>query len=405
MIKQITLTNFYSFHQETILLHRETNILIGINGSGKSNFLRAIKLLQEGMSDAGLYRYITEGLGTFDNIFFKGEKGGNTITLEYIIDHVFLNDRDYGYKFWKDLVYTIHIKRSPSQHNYFIEESLVGFETHQEKPYNYLQFYNGKGSLNAKSETEENLELISIHKDFDPQQLALSKIHDSERYFPQTTVRKALRDISVYDYFDTTPGSDIRRASIPRAEMRLAPNGSNLAQILLNIKNQNRPAYSKLIEAAKEVNPHFEDFGTNILPGGSIELMLGESSLHSNIHVSGISDGTLRFLCLLAILYNPNRGKLVCIDEPEVGLHPDMLHNIATAIKHAATESTIIISSHSTALLNYFDLENIRVFEKNDENETIVKQFTEADFAGWYADFAVGDMWKNGDLGGVRYGG
>jgi predicted ATPase len=107
---------------------------------------------------------------------------------------------------------------------------------------------------------------------------------------------------------------------------------------------------------------------------------------------------------LLAILYNPQRGKLVCIDEPEVGLHPDMIMNIANAIKEAAADTTFLISTHSENLLNYFELENVKVFEKDDSNATVVNSYNAEQFADWYADFSVGQMWKQGDLGGVRYG-
>ena len=56
-------------------------------------------------------------------------------------------------------------------------------------------------------------------------------------------------------------------------------------------------------------------------------------------------------------------------------------------------------------LLNQFDIENVSVFEKNGTNSTEVITYTKEQFAGWYDDFSLGQMWKQGDLGGVRYGG
>jgi predicted ATPase len=132
--------------------------------------------------------------------------------------------------------------------------------------------------------------------------------------------------------------------------------------------------------------------------------MLEEKGLNSSVHVSNISDGTLRYLCLLSILFNPDRGRLVCIDEPEVGLHPDMIVNIANAIKEASEESTLIVSTHSDNLLNYFEVENLKVFEKNEFNSSEINSYTSAQFAEWYEEFSIGQMWKQGDFGGVRYG-
>ena len=99
-----------------------------------------------------------------------------------------------------------------------------------------------------------------------------------------------------------------------------------------------------------------------------------------------------------------NKKSILCIDEPETGLHPDMLFNLAEAIKEAGETSTVIVSTHSTQLLNYFDLETVRVFEKDDDNATQVYAYTEADFKGWYETFQVGTMWRQGDIGGNRYG-
>jgi len=132
-------------------------------------------------------------------------------------------------------------------------------------------------------------------------------------------------------------------------------------------------------------------------------LMLEEQGLDSSVHVSNISDGTLRYLCLLSILFNPDRGSLVCIDEPEVGLHPDMIANIGYSVIEASTKSVMVISTHSENLLNHFKIEDIRVFEKNDDNSSKISAYTEGDFEGWYENFSVGKMWRQGDLGGNRW--
>lgn len=234
--------------------------------------------------------------------------------------------------------------------------------------------------------------------------MVLKEISDTDRYFALTTIKKAIKDVVVYDYFDTTPKSPIRKPMLPSSEKRLFADGTNLPQILNTININYKAQYRKITEMLGEVNANFSGLDFNFL-GGNIELMLEESRLGSSIHVSNISDGTLRYLCLLTILYNPERGRFICIDEPEVDLHPDMILNIANAIKDASEGSTIIISTHSENLLNQFEIENVSVFEKSGNNSTEVVTYTKEEFAGWYDDFSLGKMWKNGDLGGVRYGG
>ncbi len=404
MIKSLRIINFLSFRNTEVCLKPDQNVLIGINGSGKSNFLKAIKLLREGVIGIGLKKHILDDLGGFDNIFFKGDKTDNSIVLEFTFDASSITNTNYGFHFIDDVVYTITLFKAPSGQNFYVKEKIATIQGSV-----FLEFDNGIGVLH-ETEDSANGQNGKIKTDlkryaFDAQELALREVResDSDRYLSLTTIKKAIKDIMVYDYFDITPRSMIRKPMLPTSEKKLSTDGTNLPQILNTIKINYRQSYRRITEMLTEVNPNFEGFSFNFI-GGNIELMLDEKSLDSSIHVSSISDGTLRFLCLLGILYNPEKGKLLCIDEPEVGLHPDMILAIANAIKGAAETSTLIISTHSENLLNYFDIEDVRVFEKNDDNSTQVTQYEKNQFEGWYEDFSLGSMWKQGDIGGVRYG-
>jgi predicted ATPase len=401
MIKEIKITNFYSFNHSTVQLNSGTNVLIGINGSGKSNFLKAIKLLKESVSGVGLKKHILDNLGGFDNTYFKGllkDDKTQSITIQYKFDGNEITQGNYGFRFTDDIIYQITITKSSSLLNYYVQEKITN-----DKGFMYLDFINGVGVLNERVGSTNNRTKLIKYNDFDPQEVVLKEISDTDRYFALTTIKKAIRDIVVYDYFDTTPKSPIRKPMLPTSEKRLVADGTNLPQILNTIKINHKQQYRKIAEMLNEVNSNFSGIDFNFI-GGNIELMLEESNLDSSIHVSNISDGTLRYLCLLSILYNPERGRFICIDEPEVGLHPDMILNIANAIKDASETSTVIISTHSENLLNNFDIEDVKVFEKDNGNATNVISYTKDQFANWYEEFSLGLMWKQGDLGGVRYG-
>ncbi len=184
---------------------------------------------------------------------------------------------------------------------------------------------------------------------------------------------------------------------------RLLPDGSNLPQILNTIKISHKKEYQKIIELLNDVNENFRGFDFHFLGSGNFELMLDELGLGSAIHVTNISDGTLRYLCLLSILYNPERGKFICIDEPEVGLHPDMSLNITKAIKESAIGSTMLIATHSENILDAFEVEHVRVFEKEPDNSTIANSFRTEDFERCYDEYNLCKMWRQGDIGGNRW--
>lgn len=405
MIKSITLSNFFSFLDQEIVFHNNVNILVGINGSGKSNLLKAIKLLRVGVignqDDNALQDLIINIWGGFDNIKYKGsgiKEYRNSIGLEFKFDKDILSK--YGpFTFKSDLVYKIVIIKKPNVENYYISETID-----TETGYYYLDFINGTGKVSERFEAEGVRNVT--YDNYNPRELALSKISefDSDRFLPLTIVKKAIKDIAVYEYLNTTPSSKLRGSmSATSTEKKLLPDGSNLPQ-LLNLININYKAQLKEIQAMiKDVNSKFTGFSFNIMGSGFLELMLDEDNLESSIHVTHISDGTLRFLCILAIIFNPNRGRVVCIDEPEVGLHPDMIYNICKSIEKATNETTFIIATHNENILSAFRLENIRVFEKDENNSTIVNQLNEEDFKDWYDDFNPGQMWRDGDLGGKRW--
>lgn len=398
MITDIRLENFLSFEDETFYLNEKQNVLVGVNGSGKSNLLKALRLVKEGVSGIGLRKYVIDSLGGLDNILFKSSDKTSKFGLYFNLDCNAI--KKYGFKFTDNVIYSIEIFKVPSTSNYYVKEKIQN-----KKGFIYLDFDNGNGVLNEldKSETYYKKTALVKYDDFiEPTELALSKIYDTDRYFALSTIRKAIGDIIVYDYFDTTPKSNIRKPMLPTSEKRLLPDGTNLPQILNTIKINHKSSYNKIVEMLNEVNAKFKGFDFNFI-GGNIELMLEEDGLNSSVHVNSVSDGTLRYLCLLSILFNPDRGALICIDEPEVGLHPDMISNIGNSIIEASSNSILIISTHSENLLNSFEIENIRVFEKDDRNSTKISCYEKKDFEGWYENFSVGKMWRQGDLGGNRW--
>jgi len=209
-----------------------------------------------------------------------------------------------------------------------------------------------------------------------------------------------LEEFSIYYYFDTSINSSIRQPTGYGTELKLLSDGQNLMTILNNIKNNHPLHYEKIEEAIRKINPYFKDINFAFL-GSKLYLVLREKYLYRSVSIEHISDGTLHYLLLLSVLFNPERGYLVCIDEPETSLHPDMINTIAQAMKQASNSSQLIIATHSPLLLNSFDIDDILIFEKNHENETVVKSPDE--FDEWNEDYLAGQAWLQGLIGGKRW--
>lgn len=396
MIKSIRLRNFFSFASQTIEFDK-LNVLVGINGAGKSNLIKAIQVLKAVISDGDMSDLMINKWGGFDAVHYLGDdKQESSIELEYEFDPIALGQ--FGYRFQEPVFYKIRFHKIASSQNYYICESFHT-KTENRINYRYMQMDQGRGFV--REGLSSNQETVKYELD-NAMESILCQLVDKDRYYQIYTLREAIKDIAIYNYFDTTAKSTMRKPVPPGLSNRLLPDGSNLPLVLNSIKINDKNSYTGIAEALNAVNPLFNGFDFNFL-GSSIELLLDEKGLNKAVHVTHISDGTLRYLCLLAIIFNARRGKLVCIDEPEVGLHPDMVGELIQAIVQTSDATQYIISTHSDHILNRLSVENIIVFEKDETNKTIVKDFKDKDFVDWASQYSTGSLWRNGDLGGNRY--
>lgn len=405
MIKSIRMKNFFSYQDEIIEFNKDINLLIGINGAGKSNIIKAIKLLKEGIAGKGLKNLILNSWGGFDAMMYSGiniaDEQRKDIFLEYNLDPVFLSK--YGFPFTDEVIYIVKVFKKPNTENYFLSEYLACRKKAAD-PYDdyiYIDFFNGKGKISERLE-DSKTRLVHYDSDFDSDELVLSTVKDPDRYPFLEAIKKAISSIMIYEKFDVAQNAELRKPNLATSEIRLSEYGDNLPQILNTIKINDRKSHNEILESLKEVNPLFSDIDFNIL-GGRIELLLGERGLNRSIHVTHISEGTLQYLCLMAVIYNKNRGAFICFEEPDIGLHPDMLREVSKRLKEASEETQFLISTHSVKMLDYFHWTDVLVVEKDDDNSSIVTKYEEEDFGEWYNEYSLGKMWQNGDLGGTRW--
>ena len=397
MLKRVIIVDFFSFNGiHTIELNEGVNLLLGINGSGKTSFINAIRLLSEGVAGDGLVKLIQEQWGGVSQIAnSNGANNANDFSICYTFDYKKLNKLGGRDLFKSDVEYYIRIIKS-GETGYFLSE-IVG-----DDEYTYLHFYDGLGNIYTHIK-DSKYELQKYEGgDISDKELALRQINDYKHYPHIYILHKAIESIAVYNSFNVEEGSKIRSLTEFSTDTRLRRNGANLTQMLNKLKLDYTFYFERLEEEFKNVNPNFKGIEIANLFGQSY-LSLREKNMNRVIGAMHISDGTLRFLLLESIFYNPLRGGFVAIDEPERGLHPDMIRSIAEMIKYAAKESQIIVATHSPHLLNQFELEDVLVFEKDENNSTIVKKVSEDDFPDWEGDFLPGQMWLLGQIGGKRW--
>lgn len=400
MIKELIIRDFFSFKGEhTIELNTGVNILVGVNGSGKSSFLNAVTMLYEGISGGGLATLFRQW-GTYNSIVNAcGEKKSDCFSITYVFDADVLKNLVPASPFRKDVYYKITVFPLGDGTNYSLCETLYSEDSSgKKKSFCYLEFRNGVGQISVR--TKSGIEVEKYEGGMlSAQELALRQITDPQRYLPSFVVREAIKAVAGYSKFDF---DKVRQPAEANDIKRLISTGENLSQLLSNLNNNYTFQYDKIRECLSDINPNFKEIGYHYF-GSRLYLSLREKNLSHAIDARHISDGTLKYLLLLSIFHNPERGLLIYVDEPESCLHPDMVRSVAKMMKSAAKSSQIIVATHSALLLNAFELDDILVFEKNDKNETQIMRYSEDDFDNREGELLPGQLWLNGEIGGKRW--
>ena len=400
MIKELIIRDFFSFKGEhKIELNQGVNILVGVNGSGKTSLLNAITLLYEGISGVGLSALFRQW-GTYNAIINAcGEDKPDCFSITYVFDAEALKKIVPASPFKKDVYYTITVFPIGDGTNYSLCETLYSEDCkNRKRSFSYLEFRNGIGQISVRTKSGIEVEKYDSGM-LSAQELVLRQVTDPQRYLPSFVVREAINSIAGYSKFNF---DKVRQPAEANDIKRLISTGENLSQLLSYLNNNYSFQYEKIRECLSDINPNFIGIGYNVF-GSRLYLSLREKNLSHAIDALHMSDGTLKYLLLLSIFHNPERGLFIGIDEPESCLHPDMIRSVAKMMKNAAKTSQIIVATHSALLLNAFELGDILVFEKNSQNETLIKRYSEEDFADYECDILPGQLWLNGEIGGKRW--
>jgi predicted ATPase len=387
MIRSIKLTNFLSFGSEgrTIPL-LALNVIIGPNGSGKSNLMESIELLRNAPGE--LKMPIREGGGVRDWLW-KGATNTPTASVEIVVEIP---------NWSQPLHYTLAFTEE-AQRFQLVDECIQNDKPSKEgmqKPYLFYAFRNGRPVLNVKGKTRSLRQ-----EEVDLDQSILAQRRDPDQYPEITYLAQALGRMRLYREWS------FGRYTIPRVPQRadlpnevLEPDGRNLG-LVLNRLARDPDVKAKLLEALRALYSGITDYGVQI-EGGTVQVFFHEGRV--TIPATRLSDGTLRYLYLLAVLCHPTPPPLICIEEPELGLHPDVLPTLAGLLKEASARTQIIVTTHSDVLVDAMtdQPESVLVAEKTPIGTTLTR-LDASKLQPWLEEYRLGQLWTRGDIGGTRW--
>ena len=388
MIKEIRISGLLSFGPEGVALPlKDLNVLIGPNGSGKSNLLEMLALLRA--APKNLSAPINE-MGGLREWRWKGEGCKPEGTLEAVVSAGSGRTEDK-----KDLQHQLTITEKGGRFE-LVDEQIEEYTTDKPSVSRSLYWFSMGHPVLVEGRSERKLRRGNIH----PEESILSQLKDPERYPALTLLQEKYADIRLFRNWSFGPQAELRRpqSADGRSDF-LADGGENLALVFSNIQMR---AKRELMEALRELYDGITDFHLPV-QNGHVQLFLEEEG-GREIPATRLSDGTLRYLCLLAILLHPEPPGLIAIEEPELGLHPDVLPYLGKLLVQASKRTQLVVTTHSPMLVDAMgdDPESVVVCEK-------VKgcsQFTRLNgdkLKEWLEKYSLGTLWSMGEIGGNRW--
>jgi predicted ATPase len=384
-IKSLHIRNLLSFGNDSPPIELgDLNVLIGPNGSGKSNLIEIIGLLRSTPKD---FAAEVGDSGGISELLWKGKPKATTATIEVIASPSGVN-RTIRYRLAFTKVGALLKIVDERIEN---EKPDIGHE----QPYLYFDYSGGRPVLNVAGQ-QRHLRREEVN----PQQSILSQRQDPDQYPEVTYLGRFFGSFRLYRNWDFGPDSGVR--DLYGSELKtdfLEEDISNLGLMLNRLRGESKADFLNYLKMFYE---GAEDIFTKIV-GGLVDLRLEEEGGIS-IPASRLSDGTLRWLSLLAILLHPDPPPMVCIEEPELGLHPDVIRPLAKLLLSASGRMQLVVTTHSDALIDELSetAKSVIVCEKHD-GSSILKQLDSDQLSEWLTRYKLGQLWRTGEIGGNRW--
>jgi len=357
----------------------DLNVVIGPNASGKSNLLKVLELLKAAAEGRLRDHVIREG--GMAALAYDQEAQEIKIRCE-------ASPIDFG-----PLDYRFALARLGSSSAYELKrEKLVGF------PYGFHP--KGRRKTEGSGRSGQLLPTVRNRRSREETVLAgCSTLNGCDRAAHE--YQENVASWGIYQVLDTEKLSSVRSPAVVLHDELLKPDGGNLVPVLHTLYTENK-VFKEEIDSAMFAG--FGDEYKELLfpPSASqrIELAVQWNSLKHETRAQDLSDGTLRYLYLLAILVHPSPPPLIAIDEPETGLHPSMMAVVAEAAAHASRKTQVILTTHSSDFLDGFYKQTtptVTVTENRD-GETHLRVPEGGELEYWLKRYTLGDLFRTTEL-------
>jgi predicted ATPase len=364
------------------------NVIIGPNGSGKSNLLDLLHMIRSAaVGDLSDFVHFNGGI---EALVWDGRR--EQVRLNVEIEGMEDENLDF-------LRYELTLKPYGAWSGFRVLERLVSSTARPlSKPSVWLQRDNDRASL---YDTRLG-KLVPIEREIGSEQTLISSGSLPTSPTPLSYFHFFTEDWSIYGGLDTSPDALVRQAVLTRRDSVVDPDGDNLVSVLHTLYTENREFRHELNTAMQAAfGDSFEELIFPPAADQRVQLRVNWKTLKRSQPSAMLSDGTLRFLYLIAILANPEPPMLIAIEEPEVGLHPSMFPIIAEYAAQAAQKSQVIFTTHSADFLDAFRHAGVTpttTVTQWRDGATTLKVLEGEELAYWLREYTLGQLFRSSEL-------
>jgi len=376
MLKRIAIHGFKSIERQTIELGA-LNVLIGANGSGKSNLLGALSFLKA--SVVGKRDTLVKQYGGADRLLHHGKK---------VTKACFFSCKSDVFSYEQTLIPVAGDRLEVAKEGLAILGSEVAWS----------EGGADIGQLEDQLMDEQKHHLKeAVARDGWTEQEA----EDQLKVFP--SAKREIDAWRMYHLHDTSATAAVKSTCDVDDNRYLREDASNLPAYLYWLKLKHPVEYRRIVSVIQLAAPYFEDFVLEPLRRNEKTIRLEWNQRHSDAYfdADSLSDGTLRFVCLTTLLNQPKWAmpSLIVIDEPELGLHPLAIRLLAEMLDAASEHTQILIATQSVTLLDNFPLDQVIVAE-HDGKSSVFRRLNPVDYQAWLENYSIGELWEKNVLGG-----
>lgn len=347
----------------------EVTVLIGANGSGKSNVIRFFEMLSWMLRSQKLEEFVARQGGADDQLFM-----GNRVTPRMEADIRLAVPGGVNQ-------YSFTLSYGAPDRFVFTQEQLR-FSRHEiegEAPLRSL----GSGHTEARIHSAARGQFADVNET------------------TARVVRRLLQDCGTFQFHDTSAGSGMKQRWDMSDNRGLRSDGGNIAAVLLRLQGDYPDRFQWVQENIRRVLPSFDQFVLEE-EHGRVFLRWRSAASDKTFGAHLTSDGSLRFFALVTLLNLPPEmlPSVALIDEPELGLHPAAVTLVGSMIDSVASPCQVIVATQSPQLVNCFGLDEIVVMELQDSS-TVACRRSRDEYERWLdQDYTTGDLWQMNLLGG-----